>query len=130
MLCMVTFNLTLVNMPLADCSVPFLHMYRPCVKFLFGTPCPYHPIVLLLNISRIGQRGGGGGGCELSVSYITGLCFRICQYSHWTSCSLPFLENKVDGETFIKLSRDDLPDLLSQFKDRKELWDCLRRVVK
>ena len=40
--------------------------------------------------------------------------------------SLPILENEVDGETFIKLSRDDLPDFLSQFKERRELWDCLR----
>ena len=71
---------------------------------------------------------------ELSVSYIISLCFGICK--------LPFIrqsldnllfacpENKVDGETFLKLSRDDLPDLLSQFKDRKELWDCLRQVVR
>ncbi|XP_078373918.1 uncharacterized protein LOC144657455 [Oculina patagonica] len=40
-------------------------------------------------------------------------------------------ENKVDGDTFMNLTREDLPYLLgkkSTFKERKELWGCLQRV--
>lgn len=44
-----------------------------------------------------------------------------------------FEENAIDGDTFMNLTRDDLPDLLgkkSTFKERKDLWDCLRLVVR
>ena len=40
------------------------------------------------------------------------------------------LDNKVHGKTFVNLKRPDLSELLSDFNDKKELWDCHEEMVR